>query len=166
MTYKAPVKDLAFALETAGFDRLASAFPGADADTVRAVLEGAGALASDVLAPLNRKGDLEGARYENGRVTAAPGFAEAYREFTQGGWGSLAADPEWGGQGLPKALDTAVNEMVQAANLAFGLCPLLTQGAIEAIEKNGDRAQKAKYLPKLVSGEWTGTMNLTEPQAG
>jgi len=167
MTYRAPVRDLAFALEAAAdFGRLAGAFPGADAETVRAVLEGAGALAADVLAPLNRAGDQVGARYENGRVTAAPGFAEAYRQLAAGGWTGLAADAEWGGQGLPKALDIAVFEIIQAANLAFGLCPLLTQGAVEAIEKNGDARQKALYLPKLVTGEWTGTMNLTEPQAG
>ena len=167
MTYRAPVRDLAFALEAAAdFGRLAGAYPGADAETVRAVLEGAGALAADVLAPLNRAGDQAGARYENGRVTAAPGFAEAYRQLAAGGWTGLAADAEWGGQGLPKALDIAVFEIIQAANLAFGLCPLLTQGAVEAIEKNGDQRQKALYLPKLVTGEWTGTMNLTEPQAG
>jgi alkylation response protein AidB-like acyl-CoA dehydrogenase len=133
---------------------------------VAAVLEGAGQLATDVLAPLNRIGDTTGARYENGGVVAAPGFADAYRQFSSGGWNSLAADVEYGGQGMPKALEVAVFEIIQAANLSFGLCPMLTQGAIEAIEKNGSQAQKALYLPKLVSGEWTGTMNLTEPQAG
>ncbi len=167
MTYKAPVRDLAFALqEAADFGRLSGAFASADEETVRAVLEGAGALAADVLAPLNRPGDVHGARYENGKVTAAPGFADAYRQFASGGWNSLAADPEFGGQGLPKALEIAVFEIIQAANLSFGLCPMLTQGAIDAIEKNGDARQKAAYLPKLISGEWTGTMNLTEPQAG
>jgi alkylation response protein AidB-like acyl-CoA dehydrogenase len=166
MTFKAPLRDLAFALETADFGRLASAYPGADAETVRAVLEGAGQFAAEVLAPLNRTGDEVGARFENGHVIAAPGFADAYRRFAADGWTGLAADPDHGGQGLPKALDVAVFEMVQAANLSFGLCPLLTQGAIEAIERNGDARQKALYLPRLVSGEWTGTMNLTEPQAG
>ena len=166
MTFKPPLRDLAFALETAEFGRLAGAYPGADAETVRAVLEGAGQFAAEVLAPLNRSGDEAGARFENGQVRAAPGFAEAYRQFAEAGWTSLAADPEHGGQGLPKALDVAVYELVQAANLAFGLCPLLTQGAIEAIERNGDARQRALYLPRLVSGEWTGTMNLTEPQAG
>ena len=167
MTYKPPVRDLAFALwEAAGFGQLTAAYAGADADTVQAVLEGAGQFAGDVLAPLNRPGDVSGAKFENGKVYAAPGFADAYRQFAAGGWGSLSGDPEFGGQGLPKSLDAAVSEMVQAANLSFGLCPLLTQGAIEAIEKNGDARQKARYLPKLVAGEWTGTMNLTEPQAG
>ena len=167
MTYRAPVRDLAFALhEAADFGRLSGAFASADAETVAAVLEGAGAFASEVLAPLNRSGDVHGARYENGKVTAAPGFADAYRQFAEGGWNSLAADPAFGGQGLPKALEIAVFEIIQAANLSFGLCPMLTQGAIDAIEKVGSEKQKQRYLPKLISGEWTGTMNLTEPQAG
>jgi alkylation response protein AidB-like acyl-CoA dehydrogenase len=167
MTYRAPVRDLAFALKhVAGFDRLAAAFPEADADTVQAVLEAAGAFASEVLAPINRAGDLVGAKLENGVVRAAPGFADAYRQFAQGGWTSLAAAPEHGGQGLPKTLEVAVLEMVQAANMAFGLCPMLSLGAIEALAHHGSDRQKALYLPRLVSGEWTGTMNLTEPQAG
>ncbi|MFI4935917.1 MAG: acyl-CoA dehydrogenase [Caulobacterales bacterium] len=167
MTYRAPVRDLTFALyEAAGFGRLAGAFPGGDPETVQAVLEGAGDFAADVLAPLNRSGDVVGARYANGAVTTPPGFPEAYKRFAEGGWNSLAADPDVGGQGLPKALEIAVFEIIQAANMAFGLCPMLTQGAIEAIAQNGDARQKALYLPKLVSGEWTGTMNLTEPQAG
>jgi alkylation response protein AidB-like acyl-CoA dehydrogenase len=167
MTYKAPVRDLAFALEeAAGYSRLAGAFPEADAETVAAVLDGAGQFAGDVLAPLNRSGDLAGARHQGGKVTAAAGFADAYRQFAAGGWNGLAADAEYGGQGMPKAVEVAVFEILQAANLSFGLCPMLTLGAIEAIEKNGSQQQKALYLPKLVSGEWTGTMNLTEPQAG
>jgi hypothetical protein len=119
-----------------------------------------------VLAPLNRAGDEIGARIENGRVRAVPGFAEAYRAFAEGGWNALAADPDHGGQGLPKALEIAVYEMMHSANMAFGLCPMLTQGAIEALSAHGTERQKTLYLPKLVSGEWTGTMNLTEPQAG
>jgi hypothetical protein len=167
MTYKAPVRDLKFALEAAAdYGRLASAFPGADEETAQAVLEGAGAFAADVVAPLNRSSDREGARFENGGVLAASGFADAYHQFASGGWNSLAADPQFGGQGLPKALEIAVFEIVQAASLSFGLCPMLTQGAIEAIDRNGSARQKALYLPKLISGEWTGTMNLTEPQAG
>jgi alkylation response protein AidB-like acyl-CoA dehydrogenase len=167
MTYKAPVRDLIFALDAAaGFERLAKLFPGADAETVKAVLEAAGEFAVDVLAPLNRAGDIHGASFENGAVRAAPGFGEAYRQFAAGGWNSLSADPEFGGQGLPKALEVAVFEMVQSANMAFGLCPMLTLGAIEAISSSGTAEQKALYLPKLVSGEWTGTMNLTEPQSG
>ena len=166
MSFKAPVRDLTFALEAADFGRLAAAYPGADAETVEAILGAAGEFATGVLAPLNRSGDLAGATYENGSVRAAPGFADAYRQYAQGGWTSLAAAPEYGGQGLPKTLELAVSEMVQSANLAFGLCPMLTLGAIGAIEKNGDPRQKALYLPRLVSGQWTGTMNLTEPQSG
>ena len=167
MTYRAPVRDLAFALKhVAGFDRLAAAFPEADADTVEAVLQAAGVFASEVLAPINRAGDLVGATLENGVVRTAPGFAEAYRQFAQDGWTSLAAATEHGGQGLPKTLEVAVLEMVQAANMAFGLCPMLSLGAIEALAHHGSDRQKALYLPRLVSGEWTGTMNLTEPQAG
>ncbi|MBI5938984.1 MAG: acyl-CoA dehydrogenase [Caulobacterales bacterium] len=166
MTYNPPLRDMTAALKAAGFDRLEAAFPEADAETAWAVLEAAGEFAAGVIAPLNRAGDLTGARYENGRVTAAPGFADAYRQFAQGGWNSLSADHEHGGQGLPKTLEIAVFEMIQAASLAFGLCPMLTQGAIEALATHGTERQKRLLLPKLVSGEWTGTMNLTEPQAG
>jgi alkylation response protein AidB-like acyl-CoA dehydrogenase len=167
MTYRAPVRDIAFSLRhVAGFDRLAAAFPEADADTVDAVLEAAGTFAGEVLAPINRAGDLTPARLENGVVRTSPGFAAAYKAFAEAGWNSLAADPEHGGQGLPKTLEIAVFEMVHAANMAFGLCPMLTLGAIEALTHHGSDSQKAVYLPKLVSGEWTGTMNLTEPQAG
>jgi len=167
MTFRAPVRDLAFALSTVGHDALiARAYPDLDADTVAAVLEAAGGFATDVLAPLNRKGDTEGARYANGAVTAAPGFAEAYQAFVAGGWNSLSADPAYGGQGLSKAMELAVFEMVHASNMAFGLCPMLTQGAIEALHLHGTERQKRLVLPKLVSGEWTGAMVLTEPQAG
>ncbi|WP_293682835.1 acyl-CoA dehydrogenase [uncultured Phenylobacterium sp.] len=167
MTFRAPTRDLAFALRAAGHpELLARAFPDLDDDTVTAVLEAAAAFADGELAPLNRGGDLVGARYENGRVTAAPGFAEAYRHFVEQGWNSLSADPEHGGQGLSKAMELAVFEMIHAANMAFGLCPMLTQGAIEALALHGTERQKRLVLPKLVSGEWTGAMNLTEPQAG
>src|SRR5665213_3054214 len=167
MTFRAPVRDLAFALSTVGHDALiARSYPDLDADTVAAVLEAAGAFANDVLAPLNRKGDTEGAAYENGAVTAAPGFADAYRAFVADGWNSLSADPKHGGQGLSKAMELAVFEMVHAANMAFGLCPMLTQAAIEALVLHGTERQKRLVLPKLVSGEWPGCMVLTEPQAG
>jgi hypothetical protein len=169
MTYRAPVRDLLFALtEVVGIDRLgaAPAFAELDRETLGAVLEAAGALAGDVLAPINHSGDRAGATYANGKVTAAPGFAAAYKAFAEGGWTSLAADPDYGGQGLPKALELAVYEMVDAANMAFSLCPILTQGAIEAIHAHGTERQKALYLPKMIAGEWTGAMNLTEPQAG
>ncbi len=167
MSYKPPVRDLQFSLmEAAEFARLEAAFPAADAETVAAVLEAAGSFSADVLAPLNRPGDVAGARFENGQVRAAPGFATAYKGFAQGGWNGLSADPRFGGQGLPKALEIAVFEMIQAANMAFGLCPMLTLAAIEALSTHGTDRQKALYLPRLVSGEWTGTMNLTEPQSG
>ena len=169
MPYKAPVRDLLYTLtDIIGVAQLegSASFEGFDHDTLAAVLEAAGVLAAEVLAPLDQPGDREGARYENGRVTAPAGFAEAYKAFSAGGWGGLSADPDYGGQGLPKALELAVFEMVSAANMAFGLCPMLTSGAVEAIRAHGDERQKALYLPKMISGEWTGAMNLTEPQAG
>jgi alkylation response protein AidB-like acyl-CoA dehydrogenase len=167
MTYRAPVRDISFALKAAGHAAMAAqGFPGLDEETVEAVLAAAGAFATSELAPLNRIGDVEGARYANGAVTAAPGFAEAFKAFAAGGWTGLSADPEYGGQGLSKTLDIAVMEMVSGANMAFGLCPTLTQGAIEALVARGTERQKRLVLPKLVAGEWTGTMNLTEPQAG
>ncbi|MDE2355542.1 MAG: acyl-CoA dehydrogenase [Alphaproteobacteria bacterium] len=167
MSYRAPVRDILFSLYTAaGFDALTPLYPTADRETVTAVLEGAGTLANDVLAPLNRSGDREGSRLENGQVRSPTGFDGAYKAFSDGGWHGLAAETAFGGQGLPKALETAVFEPIQAANMAFGLCPMLTVGAIEALSANGSEAQKARFLPKLISGAWSGTMNLTEPQAG
>ncbi len=167
MTYQAPIREIAFALyAAAGLERLEPLVLGLDREVVGAVLEAAGELASGVLAPLNRTGDRQGSRLENGRVIAPDGFSEAYRAFAEGGWNSLSADPEIGGQGLPKALELAVFEMANAANMAFALCPTLTQAAIEALQRHGTARQKALYLPRLVSGEWPGTMHLTEPQAG
>ena len=169
MTFRPPVRDLLFVLdEILDVRRLAGSatFPDFDAELTAPILDAAGTLAADVLAPLDRAGDLEGARYENGRVTAPSGFGAAYAAFREGGWGSLAADPAYGGQGLPKALELAVFEMVHGANMAFGLCPMLTSGAIEALHAHGSERQKRLYLPKMISGEWTGAMNLTEPQAG
>jgi alkylation response protein AidB-like acyl-CoA dehydrogenase len=164
MSYRAPTRDLAFTLmHVAEVGRLPDA---PDSDIIEAVLAGAADLSENVLAPLNRLGDKEGARYENGRVTLPAGFPEAYRAYAEGGWGGLSASEEWGGQALPTALAQAALETVHAANMAFGLCPLLTLAAVEALEAHGTPAQQALYLPKLVSGEWTGTMNLTEPQAG
>ena len=165
--FTAPVRDIAFALEVAGLPALAAAhFPELDADTQQAVLEEAGRFADEVLAPLNRIGDREGARFENGAVRAAPGFADALRAYGEGGWPSLAAAAEHGGQGLPKALSLAVFEMVHAANMAFGLCPMLTEAACEALAEHGTERQQRLYLSRMVAGEWTGAMNLTEPQAG
>ena len=169
MTYTAPLADMRFALrEVAGLSGVA-ALPGyehATDDTIDAVLEEAGKLAGNGLAPLNREGDKVGAKLENGVVRTAPGFAAIYKEFVEGGWNSLPFDPEFGGQGMPWLLATAVQEMWQAANMGFGLVLLLNQGAIDAIHHHGSDAQKASYLPRMISGEWTGTMNLTEPQAG
>ena len=169
MTYTAPLADMRFALrEVAGLSGVA-ALPGyehATDDTIDAVLEEAAKLAGNGLAPLNREGDKVGAKLENGVVRTAPGFAAIYKEFVEGGWNSLPFDPEFGGQGMPWLLATTVQEMWQAANMGFGLVLLLNQGAIDAIHHHGSEAQKATYLPKMISGEWTGTMNLTEPQAG
>ena len=169
MTYTAPLADMRFALrEVAGLSGVA-ALPGyehATDDTIDAVLEEAAKLAGNGLAPLNREGDKVGAKLENGVVRTAPGFAAIYKEFVEGGWNSLPFDPEFGGQGMPWLLATTVQEMWQAANMGFGLVLLLNQGAIDAIHHHGSEEQKAAYLPKMISGEWTGTMNLTEPQAG
>ena len=169
MSYRAPVRDLAFTLEAiAGMPDLAAtgAFPDYDVDVAGAVLEAAGQFSEGVLAPLNRIGDQKGSLYANGAVTAAPGFADAYRQFAEGGWTSLSASAEHGGQALPKALELAAYETVHAANMAFGLCPMLSLAAIEALEQVGTEEQKSKYLTKLISGEWTGAMVLTEPSAG
>src|SRR5260221_12915634 len=169
MPYTAPLADMRFALrEVAGLERVA-VVPGDEHetdDTVDAVLEEAAKLAGNGLAPLNRDGDKVGAKLENGVVRTAPGFAAIYKEFVAGGWNSLPFDPEFGGQGMPWLLAATVQEMWQAANLGFGLVLLLNQGAIDAIHHHGSAEQKAAYLPKMISGEWTGTMNLTEPQAG
>jgi alkylation response protein AidB-like acyl-CoA dehydrogenase len=167
MTFRAPVRDLAFSLvEAAGVERLVGAFPDFDLETMTAVLGAAGQFADEVLAPINRVGDLNGAKYANGAVTAAPGFAEAYRKFAEGGWTGLAAETDHGGAGLPKALELASYETFHAANMAFGLCPMLSIASIEALQTVGTDRQKEIYLSKLISGEWTGAMVLTEPQSG
>jgi hypothetical protein len=168
MGFRAPVRNIAFALNVAGLGDLLTrgAFSDLDSETCLQVLTAAGAFAEEVLAPLNRIGDTQGARFESGRVFAAPGFADAYREYIAGGWTSLAASPEFGGQGLPRAIALAVFEMVTAANMSFGLCPMLSEAGIHLLTAHGTARQKQIYLPKLVSGEWTGTMNLTEAQAG
>ena len=169
MTYTAPVAEQAFVLDTiadlAALNRL-PAFEAATPDLVQPILEEAAKLSGNVFAPLNRKGDTEGARWSDGAVTLPAGFAEAYRQYVEGGWGSLGADPVHGGQGMPFVLASAVQEQLTSANMAFSLCMMLSQGAIEALAVHGTPEQQATYLTKLVSGEWTGTMNLTEPQAG
>jgi len=169
-TYRAPLAEMHFVLnELAGLSQVATlpGFEDATPDTVAAILEEASKFASDVLDPLNRTGDTEGSRLlENGNVKTPAGFKDAYRAYCENGWNGLTKNPDHGGQGLPQLVATAVEEMWHSSNMAFDLCPLLTQGAIEAIELVGTPEQKSRFLPKMVSGEWTGTMNLTEPQAG
>jgi len=167
MSYTAPVTAMRFALEAcADVWRLRERYPEFDADLLGAILESAGALASETIAPTNRIGDQTGLTLSNDEVRTPPGFREAYEAFKAAGWQGLAADPAYGGQGLPRAAALPVFEMVHAANLSFGLLPMLTLGAIEAIEQHGAPDQKSLYLEKLISGEWSGTMNLTEAQAG
>jgi 3-(methylsulfanyl)propanoyl-CoA dehydrogenase len=169
MTYQAPVADISFALNNgAGFARaLADDLYGdLSTDLVEAVLREAGKFATDVLAPLNVVGDREGARFKDGAVTTAPGWKAAYRAWAQAGWNGLAAPAQWGGQDLPHALNAACLEMWNSAAMAFGLGPVLTMAAIDALVAHGSDELKGVYLPKLVSGQWMGTMQLTEPQAG
>ena len=167
--YIAPIRDMSFAINELGMLERVNCLPGfeeATSDLVDAVLEEAGKLAAAVLSPLNRVGDEQGAQWHEHGVRTPDGWKEAYDLYVKGGWTGLVFDPVYGGQGLPKLISTAVSEMWSSANLAFALCPLLTQGAIEAIEHHGSDPLKSTYLPKLVAGVWTGTMNLTEPQAG
>jgi alkylation response protein AidB-like acyl-CoA dehydrogenase len=167
--YAAPLADMRFALtEIAGMAEIA-ALPGceqASPDLIDTVLEEAGKLAAGVIAPLNHLGDRQSSRLENGVVRTPDGFKEAWAEYVAGGWNALPFPEEHGGQGLPFALATAVAEMWNSANMSFALCPLLTIGAVEALAAHGTAEQQRLYLPKLVAGQWTGTMNLTEPQAG
>jgi len=169
MTYAAPLADMRFVLEeVAGLDGIAQ-LPGyepASPDLVQAILGEAGKLAEGVLAPLNQPADRIGSVLENGVVRTPPGCREAYARYVEGGWNGLAGDPEYGGQGLPLALAAPVIEMWNSACMSFALCPLLNLGAVELPQSHGSTEQKRLYLGKLVSGEWTGTMNLTEPQAG
>ncbi|WP_076071419.1 acyl-CoA dehydrogenase [Sphingomonas montana] len=169
MPFAVPVAEQRFLLtHVAGIEALAAmpAFADATPDMVDAVLEGAADFAEGRFAPLNRIGDTVGARRTEAGVTMPPGYVDAYRDYVEGGWGTIDADVAAGGQGLPFALATAVLESLGTANLSFALCPTLTVGAIEAISAHGSAGQQAMYLPKLVTGAWTGTMNLTEPQAG
>ncbi|WP_435530471.1 acyl-CoA dehydrogenase family protein, partial [Paraburkholderia sabiae] len=162
MSYTAPIKDMMFVMqELAGLDDIA-ALPGleeANADTAQAVLEESAKLCGEVLAPLNVEGDRNPSSWKDGKVTATPGFADAFRQFSAGGWQGVQHPVEYEGQGLPKLIATACIEMLNASNLSFALCPLLTDGAIEALLTAGSEAQKQTYVPKLISGEWTGTMN-------
>jgi alkylation response protein AidB-like acyl-CoA dehydrogenase len=169
-TYKAPVESVIFLLrEVLGYERYTNlaGFSDAPLDTVEAILNETARFSEEVLQPLNRVGDREGCtRHDDGSVTTPTGFREAYQQFTEAGWVGLSADPAYGGQGLPYTLAAAVNEFVASANMAFGMYPGLSQGALAALSKHGSPEQKALYLPKLISGAWSGTMNLTEPHCG
>ena len=169
MPYRAPVRDLQFILDhVVGFGQVAATerFAEATPDLADAILTEAGRIATDIFAPLSRASDTNPARLENGAVVSSPGFAEAYHTLAAGGWVGIAARPEHGGMGLPMSLATAVDDMMSGACLALHLKPVLTKGQIEAMEHHASDALKALYLPRLTSGEWSGTMNLTEPQAG
>ena len=168
-TYEAPVRDFQFVLhEMLQLERYSNlpGFEEATPDLIDAILEEGGKLMSEVVQPLNQVGDKEGCTWNDGEVTTPAGFKEAYQTYCEGGWNGLTADPEYGGQGLPGVLGIAFAEMMSSANMAFGMYPGLTHGAYEAIHRWGTDEQKQTYLPKMVTGEWTGTMNLTEPHCG
>jgi alkylation response protein AidB-like acyl-CoA dehydrogenase len=167
MTYTAPIEEQKFVLRhVVGIDRLAEAGFDVSEDMVDAIVEGVGAFAAGEFAPLNRIGDTVGARWSPDGVTMPDGFREAYQAYVQGGWGTISAPGGFGGQDQPQVMATVVLENLGAANMAFSLCPMLSAGAIEALKHHGTPQQQETWLPKLVTGEWTGTMNLTEPQAG
>jgi len=169
MSYIAPIKDMVFNMEhLAGLDQVAQipAFEDMGVETAQAVLEECAKLTQDVLSPLNWEGDKNPSSFKDGHVTTTPGFKDAYQQYCEGGWQSLQHPADFGGQGLPKTIGAACGEMLNSANMSFALCPMLTDGAIEALLTAGSDELKATYLEKLISGEWTGTMNLTEPQAG
>ncbi len=169
MTYRAPISDMLLSLNHgAGLKAAVEAghYGDFDGDIVSAVLEEAGKFATDVLAPLNQVGDEHGIKLSDGKVTTAPGWPDAYKRWTEGGWNAVSGPEDFGGQGLPIAINAACTEIWSASNVAFGLCPLLTASAMEALDAHGSDELKKIYLEKLVSGEWTGTMQLTEPQAG
>ncbi len=169
MTYRAPIKDMLFVMkELAGIDAVAT-LPGyedAGADTAAAVLEECARFNEGVVAPLNHESDKNPSSFADGKVTTSPGFKQAFRGFVDGGWQGLPHPVEVGGQGLPKLIHTACSEMVNSGSISFALCPLLTDGAIEALLTAGSHELKAQYIPKMIDGSWTGSMNLTEPQAG
>ena len=167
--YKVPARDILFAVEHLADLEGVSSLPGyqeATPEAIHAILVEAGKLAEQVLDPLNRVGDRQPARLENGKVRTPDGWVEAWRQFIAGGWNGLAFDPERGGMGLPWLVATAVQEIWHSSNMAFSLCTLLNQGAIEAINLHGSGEQKDVFLGNLIHGNWSGTMNLTEPQAG
>ena len=169
MSYRAPVAEMVFAMRhVAGLDRaIAEELHGdLSLDLVETILEEAGKFANEELAPLNRSGDLEGLAFKDGAVAMPRGFKEAYRAWTAAGWNALPGPEAYGGQGLPTLLNSACVEMWNSACMSFGLAPLLTMGGVEALAQHGSDELKDRYLAKVVSGEWTATMNLTEPQAG
>ncbi|MDE0478109.1 MAG: acyl-CoA dehydrogenase [Gammaproteobacteria bacterium] len=169
MTYRAPLKEMRFFLrELAGVDEVCGKPPFEDAspELVPAILEEAAKLAENVLAPLNGAGEADPPRLVDGQVRETAGFAEAYRQFAEGGWSACSANPRFGGMGLPHAINSAASEMWAAANLSFSICPILSMAAIETLESHGEAELQEKFLENMVSGRWTGTMNLTEPQAG
>ncbi len=169
MSYTAPLKDMLFAIEhLAGLEQVSQlpGFEDAGLETAQAVLEECARFNEGVVAPLNWEGDQNPSRFEAGKVTTTPGFQDAFRQYAEAGWQGLQHPTGFGGQGLPKTIGAACTEMLNSANMSFALCPLLTDGAIEALLTAGSEQLKATYLEKLVSGQWTGTMNLTEPQAG
>lgn len=169
MSFSAPVKDMLFAMEHLAKIEQVAQIPGfedAGLETAQAVLEECAKLCEGVVEPLNMLGDTQPSSLQDGVVTTTPGFKEAYQQFVEGGWQGLQHPADFGGQGLPKTIGAACQEMLNSANVSFALCPLLTDGAIEALLTAGSDELKATYLEKLISGEWTGTMNLTEPQAG
>ncbi len=169
MSYVAPIKDMLFCMkELAAIDEVAKlpGFEDAGYETAQAVLEECAKLNQDVIAPLNWEGDRNPSSWKDGRVTTTPGFKDAFKQFAEGGWQGLQHPVDFGGQGLPKTIGSACGEMLNSANLSFALCPLLTDGAIEALLTAGSPEQQATFIPKMITGEWTGTMNLTEPQAG
>ena len=169
MSYTAPVKEMLFVMQDiADIDKVAS-IPGFEDygyDTAAAVLEESAKFCNEVIAPLNWDGDVKPSSWKDGEVTTTPGFKEAFKQFAEGGWQGVIHPGEYGGQGFPKVIATACTEMLNAANMSFALCPMLTDGAIEALLTAASDELKDRYIPKMVTGEWTGTMNLTEPQAG
>src|SRR5882762_2629441 len=169
MTYEAPLSDMKFALQELAGLRAMQGLPGfedASSDTVNAVLQECAKLVSEVIAPLNVTGDRQPSTWADGKVTTTPGFRAAFRSFVEGGWQGLPHPVRFGGQALPKLVATPCHEMLQSANLSFALCPLLTDGTIEALMTAGSERQQLLYVSRLIDGSWTGTMNLTEPQAG
>jgi 3-(methylthio)propanoyl-CoA dehydrogenase len=169
MTYRAPVRDMLFCMQELADLASVAKLPGfeeAGLDTAAAVLEECAKFNEGVVAPLNWDGDLKPSSWKDGAVSTTPGFKEAFRQFAEGGWQGLQHPAEFGGQGLPKTIAAACIEMLNSANMSFALCPLLTDGAIEALLTAGTPEQQQTYIPKMIDGSWTGTMNLTEPQAG